>query len=104
LAQFQPGGRVRAVTWGGMGEETAYGIAVGAGGAVHVAGTAQAPPYRLRNASNKSMTPASFVAAPSGTVTDPAGAMVVAAGTLLVPAGSQTYAGDVDAALVKINF
>ena len=64
----------------------------------------QAPPYRLRNASNKSMTPASFVAAPSGTVTDPAGAMVVAAGTLLVPAGSQTYAGDVDAALVKINF
>ena len=36
--------------------------------------------------------------------TDPTGVMIDAAGTLLVPNGSQTYAGDVDAALVKINF
>jgi len=47
-------------------------------------------------------TPASTLVAPNGTITIPAGTSEVATGTLLIPNGSQTYAGDDDAALLKV--
>jgi hypothetical protein len=105
VVEFQPDGRIRnSVTWGGSGNDTGEAVAIGTDGAVYAGAIAQAPPYVFRKISKKTLTPASVLVTPNGTITIPVGTSETAAGTLLIPGGSQTYAGDDDAALLKILF
>jgi uncharacterized delta-60 repeat protein len=105
VTAFLPDGKIRgSVTWGGPGNDYGDAISVGADGAVYVAGVAQSPPYEFGRGAKRTRKPDSVLVAPNGTVTNPGGTTAAANGTLLIPNGSQTYAGDDDAALLKILF
>jgi len=105
VVEFLPDGRIRnSVTWGGSGNDTGEAVAIGPDGAVYVGAIAQAAPYDFGRGSKRTRTPSSVLVTPNGTITIPAGTSEVATGTLLTPNGSQTYAGDDDAALLKITF
>jgi hypothetical protein len=105
VTQFAPDGKIRgSVTWGGPGNDYGDAVAVGAAGAVYVAGVAQSPPYDFGRGSKRTRKPDTVLVEPNGTVTNPGGATAVATGSLLAPNGSEIYAGDDDAALLKILF
>ncbi|HWT00802.1 MAG TPA: hypothetical protein VN256_11190 [Pyrinomonadaceae bacterium] len=103
VVKFLPNGKARhASTWGGAENESGQAIAVGADGAVYVAGVASAPPYVFDRAPTKTKTPDAFLGTPAGTVTAPAASQTGLAGIVLTPDGSQTFAGNTDAFLLKI--
>jgi hypothetical protein len=93
---------VSAVTWGGAGFENGTGVAVGGGTVVLAATTTTAPPYSLLEAGMKLSTPKSVVAAAAGTLEDVAGTVGTPAFGAATPAGSTTYAGNFEAAVVRI--
>ena len=89
-------------TWGGAGIDNGNAVGVAGNGTVLLAATASAPPYSFLNGSKKAamvkstLTPASKTLSDvSGTVSDPGAAVII-------PNGSTTFAGNVDAALVRI--
>lgn len=86
----------------GTENESGQAIAVGADGAVYVAGVASTPPYVFDRAPTRTKTPDAFLGTPAGTVTAPAASQTAPAGTVLTPDGSETFAGSTDAFLLKI--
>lgn len=103
VVKFLPNGKARhASTWGGIDNESGQAIAVGADGAIYVAGVASAPPYVFDKAPTRTKTPDAFLGTPTGTVTTPAASQIPQAGTVLTPDGSQTFAGSTDAFLLKL--
>jgi hypothetical protein len=91
-----------AVAWGGAGFEEGRGVSVAGGTVVLAATTTTGPPYSLLEAGMKLSTPKSIVA-------PAAGALVAVAGTIgnstlgaATPNGSTTYAGNFEAAVVRI--
>src|SRR5207244_10813043 len=103
IVQFLPTGKAKAAkTWGGADNESGQSVAVGSDGNVYVAAFAGAPPYVFARAPHTTKTPRAFLGAPNGTVTTPAGSLGTPNGIVLTPDGSQTFAGERDAALLKI--
>jgi uncharacterized delta-60 repeat protein len=104
VLHLQPTGKklLDAVTWGGTGFETGADVAV-SGGSVSLAATTTAPPpYSLLDAAAK-------LSAARGTLSPSTGVLDVVAGVVANPAfgaatpnGSTTYAGNFEAALVRI--
>jgi hypothetical protein len=75
-----------AVTWGGAGFEEGRGVAVAGGSVVLAASTTNPPPYSLLDTAPKLSTPKSI--------------LPVAADA--IPNGSTTYAGNFEAAVVRM--
>jgi len=101
---FQPSGKsVEAATWGGTGNESGEAITAAADGSLYVAGVASAPPYVFAKAVKVSKSPKGAVlATPNGTVTDPGVAAGTPAGVVTTINGSATFAGNIDAFLIKV--
>lgn len=105
VTEFLPDGKIRnSATWGGPANDNGEAIAIGPDGGVYVAAITQGPPYDFRRGAKKTRRPDSTLVTPDGTVTNPGGTLAPAPGSLLIPNGSETYAGDDDAALLKIIF
>jgi len=91
-----------AVTWGGPGFEEGRGIAVAGATVVLGATTTTAPPYSLLGATAKLSTPKSIVAPAVGAIADVAGVVSNPGLGTAIPNGSTTYAGNFEAAVVRI--
>jgi Domain of unknown function (DUF5122) beta-propeller len=108
VATFLSNGKGRdAAIWGGdptdFESESGVRIDVASDGALVVAGAAGAPPYTFIKGSKSVKTPAAFLVTPAGTVATPAAVVGTANGIVGVPNGSLTYAGESDAALLRIQ-
>lgn len=91
-----------AVTWGGAGFEEGRGVTVAGGTVVLAASTTTAPPYSLLGAAARLSTPKSIVAPAAGAIADMAGLVGNPAQGVTIPNGSTTYAGNFEAAVVRI--
>lgn len=104
IVQFQPTGKATtAVTWGGAGLEHGDGVAIAADGTISLAGTAEAPPYSFLEAPKKTTRLRGTLATPAIPLVDAVGTIADPAGVVGTPNGSLTFAGDFDAALVRIT-
>jgi hypothetical protein len=91
-----------AVTWGGAGFDEGFGVSVTGGTVVLAAIARTAPPYSLLGAGMKLSTPRSIVAPAAGALTVVVGTVGRPALGAATPNGSTTYAGNSDAAVVRI--
>jgi len=91
-----------AATWGGTGFDEGAGVALAADGTVSLAAIAQAPPYSLLVASKRLANVKGTVAAAAHAFGDAAGTVSDPAAGVIIPNGSTTFAGNIDAALVRI--
>jgi hypothetical protein len=91
-----------AVTWGGTGFEEGRGVAVAGGTVVLTASTTAPPPYSLLDMASKLSTPKSILALAAGAIADVAGVVGNPALGAAIPNGSTTYAGNFEAAVVRI--
>jgi hypothetical protein len=91
-----------AVTWGGDGFEEGRGVAVANETVVLGAITTTAGPYSLLETAAKLSTPKSTLAAAPGGIADGAGTVGAVTFGAATPAGSTTYAGNFEAAVVRI--
>ena len=92
--------------WGGddpFQPETGRSIAAAPNGTIVIAGVAGASPYALRRGSKNAKAARTFINAIAGTVTTPPGAVNDPAAIVMVPAGSETFAGDSDAFLIRVQ-
>jgi uncharacterized delta-60 repeat protein len=105
IVQVQPNGRAtEAMTWGGAGLDNGSAVGVAPDGSISLAATTEnPPPYSFLRAATKTSRL-------RGTLGTPAGSLAVASGALGDPAGvvgdpnaSLTFAGNFDAALVRIT-
>jgi len=90
------------VAWGGAGFEEGTGIAVTGGTIVLAATTSTAPPYSLLVAGMKLSTPKSIVAPAAGSLAPVTGVVGISRLGAATPAGTTTYAGNSEAAVVRI--
>lgn len=104
LLHLEPDGRkgLDAVTWGGAGFEEGRGVAAANGTVVLAAQTTTAGPYSLLATAAKLSTPKGTVAAAPGATVDVAGTVGIVAFGAATPDGSTTYAGNFEAALIRI--
>lgn len=91
-----------AATWGGTGFDEGGGVAVAGDGTIRLAAGVQAPPYSLLPAVKKMTNVRATLAAATAAFGDAFGTVADAGGAAFTPAGSTTFAGNVDAALVKL--
>ena len=83
--------------------ESGASIASAPDGAVLVVGSAAAPPYTFSRGSKNAKAARTFLATIAGTVTTPAGVLADPAAVVNVPAGSETFAGVLDAFLIRLQ-
>jgi hypothetical protein len=104
LLHLQPDGKkgLDAVTWGGAGFEEGRGVAVANGTVVLAAYTTTAGPYSLLETAAKLSTPKGTVAVAPGAIIDVAGTVGTVAFGAATPDGSTAYAGNFEAAVVRI--
>lgn len=103
VVHLLPSGKVAgAATWGGTGFDEGARMAVAADGSVRLAAIAQAPPYSLLTASKRISNVKGTLAAATATFGDAFGTAANPADVATTPAGSTTFAGNVDAALVRL--
>ena len=91
-----------AVTWGGTGFEEGSGVGVIAGTVALAATTTNPPPYSLLDASARLSAPRGTLAVVAGVLVTPAGISADPAAGTTTPTGSTTFAGNFEAALVRI--
>jgi uncharacterized delta-60 repeat protein len=91
-----------AHTWGGLDNDTGQSIAAAPDGSAYVAGIVGAPEYVFDRARKTMKRPDGFLDTPNGAVAVASGVVGDAAGVVLVPEGSETYAGGMEAALIKV--
>jgi len=91
-----------ATTWGGAGFDNGNAVGVAGDGTVVLAAAAQAPPYSFLSAPAKTSMAKGVTATPSGSFSDAAGSVSDPGAAVITPAGSTTFAGSLDAALVRI--
>ena len=91
-----------AVTWGGAGLDKGHDVAVAPDGTIVLSGTAEAPPYEFLRASSRASRLRGTLGIPTGVTTDVTGSLADPGGVVGTPNGSLTYAGDFDAALLRI--
>ena len=95
-----------AALWGGddpFQSESGASIAVAPDGAVVVAGVAGASPYTFSRGSKSAKAARTFINVIAGTVTTPAGVVNDPVAVVMIPAGSETFAGDTDAFLIRVQ-
>jgi hypothetical protein len=95
-----------AALWGGGGEfeaESGRSIAAAPDGTIVVAGIAGAPPYTLSPARRTSRKANTFINPVTGTVTTPAGVVNDPAAEVTEPRGRQSFAGETDAFLIRVQ-
>ena len=95
-----------AVLWGGddpFQSESGASIAGAPDGAVVVAGVAGASPYTFSRGSKNAKAARTFINVIAGTVTTPAGVVNDPVAVVMIPAGSETFAGDTDAFLIRVQ-
>jgi hypothetical protein len=92
-----------AVTWGGAGFEEGWGVAVTGGSVVLAASTTTAPPYSLLALRAKLSTQKSILAPAAGAIADGAGLVGNPGQGAAIPNGSTVYAGNFEAAVVRIQ-
>ena len=104
LLQLGPDGKkgLDAVTWGGAGFEEGRGVAATNGTVVLAAYTTTTGPYSLLASTAKLSTPKGRVTAAVGATADVAGTVGIAGFGAATPNGSTTYAGNFEAALVRV--
>ena len=103
VVHLLPNGKVAgAATWGGTGFDEGAGVAVAGDGTVRLAALAQAPPYSLLGATKKLSNVKGTLAAAAAAFGDGFGTVADPGETVTTPAGSTTFAGNVDAALVRL--
>ncbi|HXD15998.1 MAG TPA: hypothetical protein VN654_03210 [Vicinamibacterales bacterium] len=103
VVHLLPSGKVAgAATWGGAEFDEGAGVAVAADGSVRLAALAQAPPYALMPAAKRVSNVKGTLAAATAVFGDAFGTAVDAGDLVTTPAGSTTFAGNVDAALVRL--
>jgi uncharacterized delta-60 repeat protein len=104
IVHLAPTGKaIDANSWGGAGLEVGKGVAVASDGTISLAAVAEAPPYLFERAATKTSRLRGSLATPAVTLVDVAGTVAEPAGVVATPDGSLTYAGSVDAALVRIT-
>jgi hypothetical protein len=91
-----------AVTWGGAGFEEGSGVGVIAGTVVLSATTTNPPPYSLLDASARLSAARGRLAAVAGVLASPAGISADPAAGAATPNGTTIFAGNFEAALVRI--
>jgi uncharacterized delta-60 repeat protein len=103
VVHLLPSGRaIDAVTWGGTGLDNGAGVGVAADGTIVLAATASSPPYSLLTAPKKTASAKGSLTARTGSLDDAAGVASDPGSAVSTPSGSTTFAGSVDAALVRI--
>ena len=103
VVHLLPSGKVGgSATWGGAGFDEGAGVAVAADGSIRLAALAQAPPYSLLPANKRVANVKGSLAAATATFSDAFGTVADPADIVTTPPGSTTFAGSVDAALVRI--
>jgi hypothetical protein len=91
-----------AGTWGGAGLDAGGGVDVAADGSIALGATAEAPPYSLLSAPTKVSRPRGTLGVAVASLADAGGVVSDPAGAVGTPDGSTTFAGDFDAALVRV--
>jgi Domain of unknown function (DUF5122) beta-propeller len=91
-----------AETWGGAGVDNGNGVGVASNGTVVLAATASAPPYSFLSAPKKAAMVKATLAAVSKALVDVTGTVSDPGAAVITPNGTATFAGNVDAALVRI--
>jgi hypothetical protein len=103
VVHLLPSGKVAgAATWGGIGFDEGAGVAVAADGSVRLAAVADAPPYSLLAANKRVANVKGTLAPATSTFSVPGGTVAAPANGVTAPLGSTTFAGNVDAALVRL--
>ena len=95
-----------AAVWGGVDQfegEHAQSIAVAPNANVVVAGVAGPPPYTFARGSKNAKAASAFRVDVVGTVTDPAKPVGTPATPVGTPAGSETFAGESDAFMLRLQ-
>jgi uncharacterized delta-60 repeat protein len=98
------GGRgLDANTWGGTGIDHADDVELGPAGTITVGATTEnPPPYVFQRASTRLSRLRGTVATPANALLNATGSVADPAGTTAIPAGSTTFAGGIEAAVVRI--
>jgi hypothetical protein len=91
-----------AATWGGTGFDEGGGVAVASDGTIRLAAGVQAPPYSLLPAVKKMTNVKATLAVATAAFGDAFGTVATAGGAVITPTGGTTFAGNVDAALVRL--
>ena len=91
-----------AATWGGTGIDNGVGVGVAGDGTIALAAVASSPPYSFLRAPTKTSMVHGSTAVPGGSLSDAAGTASDRGAVVTTPAGSTTFAGSIDAALVRI--
>jgi hypothetical protein len=104
LLHLEPDGKkgLDAATWGGAGFEEGRGVAAANGTVVLAAYTTTAGPYSLLESAAKLSTPKGRIAAAAGATADVDGTVGIVGFGAATPNGSTTYAGNFEAALVRV--
>ena len=95
-----------AALWGGddpFQSDSGASIAVAPNGAIVVAGVAGQSPYTFGRGSKNAKAARTFINTIAGTITAPAGAVADPVAVVMIPAGSETFAGDTDAFLIRVQ-
>ena len=95
-----------AALWGGddpFQSDSGASIAVAPSGAIVVAGVAGESPYAFGRGSKTAKAARTFINTIAGTITTPAGAVADPVAVVMIPAGSETFAGETDAFLIRVQ-
>jgi uncharacterized delta-60 repeat protein len=105
LVQLMPSGRAtEAMTWGSAELDTGSAVRVAPDGSIILGATTRnPPPYSFLRAGTRTSRLRGILGTPAGTLAGAGGNVVDPGGVVDTPNGSLTYAGDFDAALVRIT-
>ena len=103
VLRLEPNGKtVDASAWGGLGLDGGRGVGIAANGTISLGAFAESPPYTFARAQGRTSKARISESTPVLTLVDAATVVADPAGVVEIPNGSTTYAGQIEAALVRL--
>ena len=103
VLRLEPNGKTAdASTWGGLGLDGGRGVGISADGTISLGAFAESPPYTFARAQGRTSRARITASTPILTLVDVVPVVADPAGVVETPSGSTTYAGQIEAALVRL--
>ena len=104
VLRLAPNGKtVDASTWGGLGLDGGRGVGIAADGTISLGAFAESPPYTFARARGRTSRARITASIPTLALVDVARVATDPLGIVETPAGTTTYAGQIEAALIRLT-